>query len=431
MKSKIVRRLLSIVAVAGLMVGCGGKGENSAKNSTQQDSGNGAVTLKIALWDYSNTEYFKNIFNSFSEKYPNIKCEAVEFSSDEFDTSILTQMSAKTDFDIVFNKDIPTINALISQGHIMELDNFMEQDKDFDKRNYSGLIEQLTMDNKTYGVPFRKDNTLLFYNKDLFDKAGVAYPKDGMTMKEYEDLAEKMTSGEGNDKVYGAHTHTWTSNVSQYARRVEEFNPIDSSTYEALIPYYNTILDMQSKQFTQDYGSLKTSNIHYSGVFYNQQAAMLEIGTWYINMLCENADFNWGVCSLPNDKGEANDKAVGGVTPVSIGKYSKNPEVAWEFIKYICGEEGAKILAQNGILPGFGGEAVNNIFDALPESHKGVPENLSRYIDLDTYIIEFPMSIKAKEIDTIINEEHSAIMTGTETPEEGIKHMTERVNELK
>ena len=41
------------------------------------------------------------------------------------------------------------------------------------------------------------------------------------------------------------------------------------------------------------------------------------------------------------------------------------------------------------------------------------------------------MSIKAKEIDTIINEEHSAIMTGTETPEDGIKHMTERVNELK
>ena len=306
----------------------------------------------------------------------------------------------------------------------------MEKDQTFDKKNYSGLIEQLSIDGKTYGVPFRKDNTLIFYNKDLFDKAGVEYPKDGMTMEEYEELAQKMTGGEGNDKVYGAHTHTWTSNVSQYARRVEEFNPVETSTYKELIPYYKTILNMQDKKITQDYGSLKTSNIHYSGVFYNQQAAMLEIGTWYINMLCENVDFNWGVCALPNDKGEGNDKAVGGVTPVSIGSYSKHPEAAWEFIKYICGEEGAKVLAQNGILPGFSGKAVNDIFDALPESHKGVPNNLSKYIDLDTYIIEFPMSNKAKEIDTVINEEHSAIMTGTETPEDGIQHMIDRVNEL-
>lgn len=40
------------------------------------------------------------------------------------------------------------------------------------------------------------------------------------------------------------------------------------------------------------------------------------------------------------------------------------------------------------------------------------------------------MSNKAKEIDTVINEEHSAIMTGTETPEDGIQHMIDRVNEL-
>nr|WP_314766178.1 sugar ABC transporter substrate-binding protein [uncultured Lachnoanaerobaculum sp.] len=430
MKIKVVKRLMAIVMVAGLLVGCGTK-EGTSSNAGESKSGNSdEITLKVALWDYSNTEYFKNLFKSFSDKYPNIKCEAVEFASDEFDTSILTQMSAKTDFDIVFNKDIPTINALISQGHIMELDKFMEKDQTFDKKNYSGLIEQLSIDGKTYGVPFRKDNTLIFYNKDLFDKAGVEYPKDGMTMEEYEELAQKMTGGEGNDKVYGAHTHTWTSNVSQYARRVEEFNPVETSTYKELIPYYKTILNMQDKKITQDYGSLKTSNIHYSGVFYNQQAAMLEIGTWYINMLCENVDFNWGVCALPNDKGEGNDKAVGGVTPVSIGSYSKHPEAAWEFIKYICGEEGAKVLAQNGILPGFSGKAVNDIFDALPESHKGVPNNLSKYIDLDTYIIEFPMSNKAKEIDTVINEEHSAIMTGTETPEDGIQHMIDRVNEL-
>lgn len=53
-------------------------------------------------------------------------------------------------------------------------------------------------------------------------------------------------------------------------------------------------------------------------------------------------DFNWGVCSMPNFEGEGNISAVGGVTPVSIGAYSKHPQEAWDLITYICGEEGRR-----------------------------------------------------------------------------------------
>ena len=58
-------------------------------------------------------------------------------------------------------------------------------------------------------MPFRKDNYMIFYNKDLFDERGVPYPQDGMTLEEFRALAKEMTYGEGADKVYGAHLHTW------------------------------------------------------------------------------------------------------------------------------------------------------------------------------------------------------------------------------
>lgn len=433
---------LAAVTAAGLLAGCGSSGSSSqsgsaagttaaaADTAASDASGDEACTLRVALWDYSNLDYYKTIFDAFQELHPDIQLDIVEFSADEYPTIITTQLSGKQDFDVVFNKDLQTLSQLISQGHIMALDDFIDGDSEFNKDNYSGLIDQLEMDGKCYGVPFRKDNWLLFYNKDLFDAAGVAYPEDGMTLDEFEALAEKMTSGEGNDKVYGMHMHTWYNNATQYARRVEEFNPIDSSTYDAILPYYQTMLDMQSKGYIQDYGSLKASNIHYSGVFYNQQAAMISMGTWFINMLAENVDFNWGVCSMPNDKGEGNTQAVGAVTPVSIGAYAKHPEQAWTLIKYICGEEGAKVLAGTGILPGYGSDAINQIFDDLHNQYPGAPEELSKYIDLDKYVIEFPMNEKAKDIDTIIGEEHSAIMTGTETAEEGIANMKSRVDAL-
>lgn len=418
-----------------MLAGCGGgeksEGPKEAPSEVKEATGED-VTLKVVLWDYSNVTYFKTIIDAFEKEYPNITVEVVELAADEYDNVVTTQLSGKQDFDVVFSKGVPTLSALIAQGHIYSIDEYLKTDENFDPANYNGLVDQLSLDGKTYALPFRYDNQLLYYNKDLFDKAGVAYPEDGMTMKEYHDLATKMTSGEGSEKVYGAHVHTWASNAYLYPARAEKYVFDDPATYDNVIPYYNEILAMQDEGVVQDYGALKSSNIHYSGVFYNQQAAMMQMGTWYINMLCENnKDFNWGVCSLPNDDGVANENCIGGVTPVSIGAYAKHPAEAWQFIKYACGEEGAKVLAECGIVPGYSSDAIGEIFDGLHDKYPTVPEGLSKYVvNLQKNIVEQPMNAKCKEIDTLITEAHSAIMTKSVSPEDGIADLKERVNEV-
>lgn len=434
MKKKWIAGIMAAVMGIGMLTGCGSKkeeGEKEAPSEVKEATGED-VTLKVVLWDYSNVTYYKTIIAAFEEKYPNITVEVVELASDEYDNVVTTQLSGEQDFDVVFTKGTPALSALIEQGHIYALDEYLKTDENFNPDNYNGLVDQLSLDGKTYALPFRYDNNLIFYNKDLFDKANVPYPEDGMSMEEYCELARKMTSGQGNEKVYGTHVHTWASNVYQYPNRTGQFQFDDPSTYENLIPYYNDILALQDEGVVQDYGALKSSNIHYSGVFYNQQAAMLQMGTWYINMLCENSkDFNWGVCSLPNNDGIANENCVGGVTPVSIGAYAKHPAEAWQFITFVCGEEGAKILAECGIVPGFSSDSVGEIFDGLHDKYPTVPEGLSKYIvNMQKNYMEQPMNAKNKEIDTIFNEAHSAIMTKSVTPEEGIADLTERVNKV-
>ena len=387
------------------------------------------ITLRVSLWDYSNVNYFKTIFASFEESHPGIKVEAVESSAAEYDDLIQVKMSSKENFDVVFTKGTPALSALISKGHMLPLDDLMANDPSFDAGKYSGLVEQMELDGQIYGVPFRKDNNLLFYNKDLFDAANVEYPKDGMTMDEFSALAEKMTSGTGNDKVYGAHIHTWSSNVSGLARRTEEWSYLDEKM-DALIPYYESIIGMMDAGTIMDYGELKATSTHYSGVFYNQQTAMLPIGTWFINMLLENADFNWGVCASPNVPGIGNTVAQGGITPVSIGAYSEHPNEAWELIKYITGEEGAVILANAGILPGYSSDAINDIFDGMSDNNEFSPEGLSAYIDLETYIVGEPMSAQGRERIKIIDEEHDLIMTKSIGIEDGIAEMNQRLGEL-
>ncbi len=434
-KHRVLAGFMAAAMIAGALTGCGGdkKADASKEAPSEVAQATGEdVKLRVVLWDYSNVTYFKTIIEAFEAKYPNIKVEVVELAADEYDNVVTTQLSGKQDFDVVFTKGTPALSALIEQGHIYALDEYLKTDESFNADNYNGLLDQLKLDGKTYALPFRYDNQLIFYNKDLFDAAGVDYPQDGMTMAEYHELAKKMTSGEANEKVYGAHVHTWPSNVYMYPARTEQFKFDDPSTYDSLLPYYNEIVAMQDEGLVQDYGALKSSNIHYSGVFYNQQAAMLQMGTWYINMLCENSkDFNWGVCAMPNNEGIANENCIGGVTPVSIGAYGKHPAEAWQFITFACGEEGAEVLANCGIVPGYSSESVGKIFDSLHDKYPTVPEGLSKYIvNLPKNLVEQPMNAKGKEIDNIFKEEHSAIMTKSETPEEGIANLKERIGEL-
>lgn len=428
---------MAATMAVSMLAGCGGSKDSgssdaaSTDSKTESGSSDEEVTLRVALWDYSNTDYYKTMIEAFEAANPGIKVEPCEFSADEYDDVLITQLGGKQDFDVVFTKGTPALAALVEQGHIYAIDDLLAADSTFNKDNYSGLVDQLVLDGKTYALPFRYDNNLIYYNKDLFDAAGVAYPEDGMTMAEYHELAAKMTSGEGNDKVYGAHVHTWPSNVYMYPARTGAFDFTDPDTYENLKDYYNEILAMQDEGLVQDYGSLKSSNIHYSGVFYNQQAAMLQIGTWYINMLCENVqDFNWGVCSIPNNDGIANENSIGGVTPVSIGAYAKHPEEAWKFISFVCGEEGAKVLAECGIVPGYSSDAVSEIFDSLHDKFPNAPEGLSKYLSCETKLMEQPMNAKNKEIDTVMQEQHSAIMTKSVSVDEGVQTMIDRVNDI-
>ncbi|MBQ3669187.1 MAG: extracellular solute-binding protein [Clostridia bacterium] len=380
------------------------------------------VTLRVALWDYSNTEYYKTMISGFEAANPGIKVEVVEFSAAEYSDTIVVKMTAQEDYDVIFMKGLPEMAALINQGALMPLDELAEG---YDFAPYGGTEQSLVVDGVLYGMPFRKDNNLIFYNKDLFDAAGVEYPHDGMTFEEYLDLAREMTSGEGADKVYGTHVHTWASNVYMYSRFIDEYVYNDASTWDALIPYYEGILALQNEGVVQDYGSLKSGNIHYSGVFYKQEAAMMQIGTWYINMLLENipsedyASFNWGVCSIPNDQGITTENVVGGLTPVAIGAYAKHPEEAWSFLAYITGSEGAQILAKTGIVPAWAGQEVLDIFDGFHNDHPNAPEGLSKYLT-GNFVIEQPMDANGKAIAAVGDEMHSAIMTGSMSVEDAI-----------
>ncbi|MCD8105591.1 MAG: sugar ABC transporter substrate-binding protein [Lachnospiraceae bacterium] len=392
------------------------------------------VTLNWAVWDVESTAYWSAMAEGYMASHENVTINMVDLGSTDYMTQLATQIAGGNgELDVLSIKDIPGYSNLIN----LEMLEPMNDNLDRDTADFNGVIEQLTAsDGNFYAVPFRSDFWVVFYNKDLFDAAGVDYPTNDMTLEEFDALMREMTSGEGSEKVYGNHYHTWRSDVTLFGILDGEHTIIDG-TYDFLEPIYEMVLAEQEDGVVMDYGELKTSGLHYSAAFENGQAAMCNMGSWFIATLqTYNAEaesngveeINWGIVKYPHPEGVEAGTTLGTVTSLAVNAYSENKEAAIDFINWCVSDEGAEIIANTGTFPAVSNDNINEIIAATD----GFPDDEASVEALNTVAVylEMPLSDQASEIETILNTEHDAIMTGAETIEEGIANMNEQVQAL-
>ena len=146
---------------------------------------------------------------------------------------------------------------------------------------------------------------------------------------------------------------------------------------------------------------------------------MCNMGSWFIATLqTYNAEaeangvepVNFGIVKYPHPEGVEAGTTLGTVTSLGINPYSENQEAAADFINWCVSDEGAAAIAATEGFP-------------ADDASKEALNTVAVYL-------EMPLTDKASEIETVLNEEHDAIMTGAETVDEGITNMNERVQEV-
>ncbi|MBN1431098.1 MAG: sugar ABC transporter substrate-binding protein [Anaerolineae bacterium] len=386
------------------------------------------ITLTMTAWDISTTPYWQAVVDAYEAENPNVHIELIDIASTEYQDKVNIMLSGGDETDIITVKDIPGYSAMLTRNQIIPLEDYIDADG-IDLSAYSGAADELTYDGSIYALPFRSDIWILYYNKDLFDQAGVDYPTNDMTWGQFEEVARQMTSGSGADKVYGAHFHTWRSTVELGTVQDGE-NTVIADDYSFMKPMYDMVIGMQNDGIIMDYGELKAGSVHYSGVFKNQQIAMLPMGSWFIGTMIAakeagEADFNWGVARYPHPEGVEAGTTAGTLTSLAINANSKNQDAAWDFIKFYSGPEGAKALAATGNLPAIRNAEVLDIFSAIA----GVPAEAAEALQTVVVRLELPMHPKVGAVEQILNEEHELIMTGSVSVDEGIDEMNSRISE--
>ena len=410
------------------------KEEKAPSNDTKGETVKEEIKLSWALWDYDATPYYAPLIEAFETANPGITIEPVDLGSTDYQTMLSTQLSGGSSaIDLVSVKDIPGYAAMVNAGQLEPLNSYINS-AGIDTSAFNGTTEQIIMNEQLYALPFISTFWVIFYNKDLFDKAGVAYPTNDMTFEEYDALARQLTNDAfGTDKVYGSHYHTWRSAVQLFGV-LDGANSIVGGNYEFLKPFYEMVLAQQKDGVCQDYAALKTSQTHYSGVFYNNSVAMMNMGTWFISTLIaklaagEADSHNWGIVKYPHAEGVEPGTTLGTLTSIAVNSSSKNKEAAFKFVDFISGAEGAKIVASTGSFPAMmSDEALSTI-----ASMEGFPQDENSKEALLTYkkYLEMPVHEMSSQIETVLNEQHDNIMTGNLSIDEGIANMNSEVQKL-
>jgi multiple sugar transport system substrate-binding protein len=423
---KLITAMVMTALMTSALAGCGKKEAANAPAASADKE----VTIKFAVWDYAKAPEYKELIDAFQADNPKIKVEPVELAASDYGDKMSVMLAGGDTTDVFAVKDMPGYSSFAKKNQIVSLDEYIAKDK-LDLKVYNGITDSIKLDGKLYALPYRSDFWALYYNKDIFDKAGVAYPTNDMTWEQYREMAKKLTSGSGATQVYGAYAHTWKSAIIDWAV-ADGKGKLTDGKYEFLKPAYNVFLPMQDEDKSiMSLANAKASSANYTGQFETGKAAMMAMGTWFVGTLRTDKiagkhNVNWGIATIPHFSGAKPGTTFGNVTPVAINAASKNKDAAWKFVKFLGSEKAATVLAKRGVMPAFRNEAVMKVYNSLD----GIPKEAQEALKTSNVALEFPPHANGGAIDKILQEEHELIMIGKNSVDAGIANMNKRVQEV-
>ena len=286
--------------------------------------------------------------DKFNQSQDEINIEGKFIPFAEFKRQLTVALVGGTPPDCVL-VDNPDFAAYIAMGAFEALDDRIA-DWEYGKDDfYPGPWASATWEGKQYGIPFETNTLVLFYNVDMFEKAGLDPDKPPTTWEELNQYAEKLTK----DGVYGLSvcavaseegTFQWLPFLQQNGGNV--FNLDSPEAVEALQLWVDWVKN--------GYVSKEILNMdQWSGVrpqFQNENAAMMVNGPWCIVPIRDEVpNLNWRLAVLPGRVKQAS--AMGGVN-IGIVKGAKNADAAWQYIKWLYRPEAiAEFWQKFGTLP--------------------------------------------------------------------------------
>jgi multiple sugar transport system substrate-binding protein len=310
------------------------------------------VTLRVWSIDGVDRPGIADTYSrEFDEANEDIVIEYRGIPFDEIVNETLRAFATGNAPDIV-SFDNPDFALFSSRGAMLDITDRVANSEIISQAEYfEGPLNSVTWEGRLYGLPKYTDTIGLFYNKDLFEVAGLTKPPQ--TWEQVAEYAEQLTDPANN--VYG---------ITFSARAGEEgtfqFLPVIQMSGGGA-DQVNTegaaqVLDIWKSLIDNGYASrdvLSLGQWDSTGAFNSGNAAMAISGPWEIDRMVEDAQFDWGVALLPTlEEGGERSSALGGFN-WGIMANTQHPDEAFRLLEYFVDQED-RIFPEFGNLPARG-----------------------------------------------------------------------------
>ncbi|MEQ8821139.1 MAG: sugar ABC transporter substrate-binding protein [Sumerlaeia bacterium] len=293
----------------------------------------------------------KELISLFEAQNPDIEIKVEYASWAEYNRKIQAQMAARSAPD-VFLLGGTQFHDYLALGQIEDLTERFANDPSIDLgAYYQAPIEVFTVDGRRYGMPRDCNTVALYFNKNLFDEAGIAHPTSEWTWPDLLEAAKALTrdhDGDGRTDQFGflasfesMEVH-WGSFVWQNGGRILSEDRteclLDTAAAREALEFYTSLVT--EHEVSPDASQAAAFG---SQMFLTGRVAMTTDGSWMVNNYDEIDAFEWSVVPLPAGKREA--APVNGLCHV-MSSTSPDKEAAWRFIRFMGSEAYQKKLAE-------------------------------------------------------------------------------------
>jgi len=322
------------------------------------------VTITYGFWDTAQEPAIDEQISAFNVAFPNITIEKQIVPWADYWTQLQTAVSGGSTFD-VFWINVANFPVYASSGSLLPITQVIGGDGIETDRLPATLVEAYAHDGVQYGVPRDFDAIAVYYNKTLFDNAGVAYPTADWTWDDFRSLAEQLTDTEAGIWGAGLQTsfqETWINFVHQNngALLNEELTEVilDQPAGDEAIQYLTSIF---ADGLTPSI-AIQQSNPVAETLFPAGQVAFIPAGSFRAATYGA-LDLDLGLVALPSKAKQAT--ITHGLANV-IWQRTSNPAAALEWVKWLHQDEAAEILGKSGAtIPSLAGTQQGWV-DAVP-----------------------------------------------------------------
>jgi multiple sugar transport system substrate-binding protein len=330
LRQSVIGTSLAVAAAVGLSA-CGGGGEDSA----------GSKTVRVTLANHVWTENIKKALPEF-EKESGLKVELTQLGEDQLSDQYNVKLNAGTsELDVMMYRPLQEGKQFAKNGYLADLTEKVKSNQEWDWSDFQpGPVQATTYEEKVVGVPLITEQEVLYYRKDLLEKAGYTNPPK--TLDELKEMAAKIQAA--NPGVAGFVARTGKSPaVTQFSSFLYSFGGdwVDESgkaavstpeAKEAYAFYGGLIKDHGPANVSTDMGWPEAMAIFTQGkaAFYTEANSLYKNAT---DPAKSKVSDTVGFAAFP--EGPAGSKPYSIPSwALGVNEASENQDNAWKFIEW-------------------------------------------------------------------------------------------------